>query len=139
MITSIKECYRCKQPRKIWKVHEGKRYCYKCWCHIKFVTDKKKPTNHKSLPSRSSKKIIQDKEYTQLRKAFLLKHPLCQIHIPGICDKFSSEIHHKKGRGEYYLDISTWIACCRNCHSWAETHPEEAKELGFSESRLEEE
>jgi len=25
---------------------------------------------------------------------------------------------------------------CRNCHTWIETHPEDAKTLGLSESRL---
>jgi hypothetical protein len=40
-----------------------------------------------------------------------------------------------KGRGKYHLDTSTWLSVCRNCHDWIEKNPEEAKELGYSQSR----
>ena len=45
--------------------------------------------------------------------------------------------YSKKGRGKYLLDTSTWLSVCRNCHNWIETHPEDAKELGFSISKTE--
>jgi len=43
-----------------------------------------------------------------------------------------------EGRGENHNKISTWLAVCRNCHRWIEENPVEAKELGFSRSRLNE-
>jgi predicted HNH restriction endonuclease len=48
----------------------------------------------------------------------------------------ATDVHHKKGRGKYHLDTSTWLPVCRNCHEWIETHPEDAKELGYSETRI---
>jgi hypothetical protein len=42
-----------------------------------------------------------------------------------------------KGRiGNLLTDTSHFLAVCRQCHSWIEEHPTEAKELGFSKSRL---
>jgi hypothetical protein len=78
--------------------------------------------------------------YTVLRKAFFLepKNQYCHAHLSG-CTGNRQEyltVHHKKGRGKYFLDVSTWLSACFNCHQWIETHPEEAKELGLSESRL---
>lgn len=40
--------------------------------------------------------------------------------------------------GDNYLKMGTWLSVCRSCHAWIETNPLEAKELGFSESRLNE-
>ena len=34
-----------------------------------------------------------------------------------------------------YLDTSTWLPVCRNCHNWIENNPTESYELGFSGSR----
>lgn len=74
-------------------------------------------------------------EYGKKRTAFLIVHPICQARLVG-CTGNATDIHHKAGRGENHLKISTWLAACRNCHAWIETNPAEAKELGFSESRL---
>jgi hypothetical protein len=42
-----------------------------------------------------------------------------------------------KGRsGELLMDSRFFVAVCRNCHEWIENHPVEAKELGYSISRL---
>jgi hypothetical protein len=77
-------------------------------------------------------------EYSRLRDAFLTAKPRCEAKLVG-CTGVSTEIHHKAGRvGDKYLRIGTWLAVCRNCHTWIEINPAEAKELGFSESRLNE-
>lgn len=34
------------------------------------------------------------------------------------------------------LDKSKWLAVCRACHQWIETHPQEAVERGFSIKRI---
>lgn len=74
-------------------------------------------------------------KYSKLRKEFLLKHNICHAKIYK-CSLHATDVHHKKGRGKYHLDVSTWMPVCRNCHMWIETHPEDAAELGFSESKI---
>lgn len=55
--------------------------------------------------------------------------------VEGCCYT-SVDVHHKRGRGKYLLDESTWLPVCRGCHNKIETHPNWAKENGYSESRL---
>jgi len=38
--------------------------------------------------------------------------------------------------GNLLLDITHWLAVCRACHNWIENSPREAKEMGFSVTRL---
>lgn len=83
----------------------------------------------------SNKKQKLDKEYSLLRKKYLSDNPFCEANLPG-CQKYSTDIHHKKGRGEFYLDITTFLSVCRKCHVFIETHPIEAKELNLSINRL---
>ena len=82
----------------------------------------------------STKLAQEQREYSKLRKTWLAEHPMCQAKI-NRCTLRSTDVHHKKGRGKHLLDASTWLSVCRNCHNWIETHPEDAKELGFSISR----
>lgn len=74
-------------------------------------------------------------EYSKRRAAFLVVHSKCQAKLVG-CTGDATDVHHKAGRGENHLVISTWLAVCRSCHRYIEEHPVEAKELGLSESRL---
>jgi hypothetical protein len=42
-----------------------------------------------------------------------------------------------KGRiGNLLTDPKYFLAVCRQCHNWIEEHPKEAKELGYSVSRI---
>lgn len=75
------------------------------------------------------------KKYSQLREEFLKNHPLCEAHLHD-CTRIATDIHHKRGRGKYLLDITTWLSVCRRCHQWIETRPKQAKELGLSDTRL---
>jgi hypothetical protein len=62
---------------------------------------------------------------------------MCEFHIQGICTHNATDVHHAEGRtGDNYLDVSKWKAGCRPCHSWVDTHPKEAIELGFSIKRI---
>jgi len=88
-----------------------------------------------SIRKVSSKMSRINSEYSKLRKEFLLKYPVCHAKIHK-CSLHTTDVHHKKGRGKYHLDVSTWLPVCRNCHMWIETHPEDATELGFSESKI---
>lgn len=83
----------------------------------------------------SSKMSRINTKYSKLRRDFLNEYSMCHAKIYK-CSLYATDIHHKKGRGKYHLDISTWMSVCRNCHNWIEEHPEDSKELGFSESKI---
>jgi hypothetical protein len=82
---------------------------------------------------------MQDREYTVLRREFLAdpKNKCCNAKLPGCTGSNPSNltVHHTRGRGRYYLDVSTWMCACMSCHHWIEEHPEESRELGFTDSR----
>lgn len=137
MKPSLKTCAGCKKPKPIWKRHKGERFCQQCWsCHPDNV--KQKPTvKQKPIPYRSEKRTKEERIYAAERIIFLQEHPLCQFHIPGICTKKSTEVHHMEGRtGDNYLDKTKWKAGCHECHDWATNNPEEAIQLGFSLKRI---
>lgn len=90
----------------------------------------------KPIPVKSAKSRKQDDEYQKKRTAFLIVHSICQAKLVG-CTGNATDVHHMAGRiGENHLNMSTWKAVCRSCHSWIEEHPLEAKELKLSENRL---
>src|SRR6478735_10503790 len=60
----------------------------------------------------SGKKIRENEMYKNSREAYLREHPLCEARINFDCLRQASEIHHRRGRGKYFLDISTWLAIC---------------------------
>lgn len=123
----LKKCAGCEQIKHIWKSHGKEKYCKECWYSID------KP---KSIRPVSKKRQGEMDEYSKKRNIFLIANANCQAKLVG-CTGKSTDIHHKQGRtGDNYLKMSTWLSVCRSCHSWIEEHPEQAKELGFSESRL---
>jgi hypothetical protein len=122
----LKECAGCNQQKYIWKSHGKEKYCKECWYNIE------KP---KSIRPVSKKRRVDIDTYSELRKAFLFIKPNCEAKLVG-CSGKSSDVHHKKGRGDNYLKVGTWLSVCRECHKWIEENPLEAKELGLSVSRL---
>ena len=125
----LKKCAGCDQLKHIWKSHGKEKYCQQCWYSVE------KP---KSISPVSAKRQVEMDTYGKLREAFLVVKSKCEAKLPH-CTGASTDVHHKAGRvGDNYLKIGTWLAVCRSCHGWIETNPLEAKELGFSESRLNE-
>lgn len=124
--TKLKQCAGCKELKHIWKSHGKEKYCKDCWYKLD-------PPKKASPISKKMRETLD--EYGKKRVAFLIVHPTCQARLVG-CTKDATDVHHKAGRGENHLKISTWLAVCRSCHTWIELNPAEAKELGFSESRL---
>ena len=128
-----KLCVGCGKEQYIWKSEGRYKYCKACWL-TKVPTKplnrtplkpSKKPIRHKS-----SKMNALDTVYSKLRKHYLEQYPLCCASLPG-CSKHATDIHHKKGRGKYHNDPTTWIAVCRSCHTLIEEHPKESIELGL--------
>jgi hypothetical protein len=66
----------------------------------------------------SSKRRELNLEYGKRRKAFMLQNPRCQVLGPSgkPCSKPSTDCHHRKGRGKYYLEATTWLSTCADCH-----------------------
>ena len=122
-----KICDDCGKESYIWKNDGRLHYCKPCWL-------KRQPTRFKPV---SDTKRKQDTIYSQLRKEFFNRpeNQFCKARLEG-CTINATDVHHSKGRGKYYLDMTTWKPLCRNCHDVLETAPELAKDLGFSENRL---
>ncbi len=132
-----KLCVGCGKEQFIWKSEGRYKYCKKCWLTkvpTKSLSRKPLKPSKKPIRHKSSKMNALDTVYSKLRTHYLQQYPLCQASLPG-CTKQSTDIHHKKGRGKYHNDPTTWLSVCRSCHDWIETHPIEAQELGFSIKR----
>jgi len=133
MQSKAKPCSQCGKLKLIWKNVGGEKLCKNCWS-CRSGNKGIKPTTKRISP-RSPKRVKLDGEYSKLRVAFLYSNSICQANLPS-CGVHATDVHHSKGRGKYYLDVNTWKALCRSCHSWLELHPTEAKALGFSNNRL---
>lgn len=91
-----------------------------------------------------------DDLYPEVRKRFLDMCITVGAHCPVTGEEISrgSDIHHKKGRQGYadedyrrqgitlLIDARYFLAVSRTGHQWIETHPQEAKSLGYTLSRL---
>mgnify|MGYP003671955367 FL=1 len=132
-----KLCVGCDKEQFIWKSEGRYKYCKNCWL-AKVPT---KPLNRtpikasqKPMRKKSSKMAALDTVYKALRKTYMDKYPLCCARL-DCCTNSSTDIHHKKGRGPYHNDPTTWLSVCRSCHMWIEEHPKESIALGYSIKR----
>jgi len=86
------------------------------------------------IRSRSKKRAKAEREYLKLRKDFLSGNPMCQVKG---CGMPADDVYHRAGRsGDRLTDVSLFLAVCRAHHNYIEDHPIEAKEHGYSLSRL---
>ena len=132
-----KLCVGCEQEQYIWKSEGRYKYCKVCWlAKVPTIKNKRTPIkpSNKPIRKKSSKMTALDTVYIALRKQYLEKYPMCCARLSK-CSLFSSDIHHKKGRGKYHNDPTTWLSVCRTCHDWIETHPTESIQLGYSIKR----
>lgn len=85
----------------------------------------------------SKKRAKENRQYLKLREKFLADNPICQIKVPGICRHEATTVHHSMGRmGLLLIDVRYFKGACLPCHCYVEEHPAEAKEKGWSVSRL---
>lgn len=73
--------------------------------------------------------------YGVMRLRFLAVFTKCQASLRH-CQYHANQIHHKRGRGLYLLDLLTWLAVCPSCHRRIEAEPANARIWGFTEDRL---
>ena len=95
----------------------------------------RKPLARSTVPLRrtpirrvSKKRRMDVVAYSRKRAQFLALHPECQVPE---CSQPSNEVHHMKGRGRFYLAVSTWMACCPYHHRMIHQHPSWARAEGF--------
>lgn len=122
----MKVCEKEGCSSKVW----GKGYCKS---HQYLRTDLKPPKKKQAKIKPVSDKLSKElRMYSKLRKQFLIENPFCAVypHLPA------TDIHHKKGRGKYLNDTSTWLAVSREGHTRIEMFPIEAKENGWSLRRI---
>jgi len=105
------------------KMHQWKRTDRK--------TPKNKPKKRINQYSKKMKGLLAI--YNPRAKVYKEENPYCEAKIPGICQYYTSDIHHKKGRGPYLLLEYTWMPICRMCHTWIDENPTEAREKGLVE------
>jgi len=114
---------------------------------------KKTPIKRKKRLNPVSKKRKKvNKEYMELRDAYLASHPYCEwwlaehgitmeqaivrngfVKVNGRVQSvpLATEIHHRRGRGKYLLDASTWIAVSSEGHRAIHNYPQEAYAKGY--------
>jgi hypothetical protein len=73
----------------------------------------------KPIPKTSAKRKGKLKEYTPLRKQYLLDHPECQIKLIG-CTGKATQIHHCSTSDLDFLNIKTWKSADDFCHNQVE-------------------
>ena len=138
MIVKKKICENCKKLSFIWSSKGGVKLCKQCsYTGVAKLSIIKPTAKAKPIPPRSQKRSKEERLYSAKRVLYLQEHPMCEMHLPGICTKYATEIHHTGGRvGADLLDKTKWKGGCHACHVWVTDHPKEAIELGFSIKRI---
>ena|ERR1051326_6271053 len=114
--------------------------------------ERKERRRFQRIKTASPTKKLEDEIYREKRRAFLAKHPFCQVRVKPdgeiaprysqhpICGEPSGEVHHVRGRGRWYLDEKYWLATGNSftCphHAWITSHGNRAEELGYKEDPL---
>jgi hypothetical protein len=79
------------------------------------------------IRARSKRREREGREYGRLRKEFLAANPHCSV-FPT---EMATEVHHRKGRGRFYLDVSTWLSVSDAGHRFLHDNPAIAREKGW--------
>lgn len=93
--------------------------------------EKLKAWKQRSKPLRkvSDKRKDDLREYKRQKRAYLKKHPRCEVHG---CRKDGEDIHHKRGRiGRLLSDQRWFMTTCRYHHEKIHRNPGWAREMGY--------
>jgi ssDNA-binding Zn-finger/Zn-ribbon topoisomerase 1 len=75
----------------------------------------------------SSSRRIKNADYEKAKaEYFEEKNYQCEI-----CNQAASDLHHKKGRGKFLCDKSSFMALCRPCHTYLHNNVAWARENGY--------
>lgn len=121
-----KKCKTCKKP--FTPFNSLQKYCSKQCEPKKEITAGKA---RKRINPMSEKRKVDAKVYSTLRSVFLESRPECQVKLFDICTGKATDVHHRERRGENYLNVKTFVAACRACHTYIETHPAWSRENGW--------
>ena len=121
--------------------------------HTPLINKKKEKKARKPIKKVAKKRAALNREYMKLRDAFLKRYPYCQWYLAensikledinpngwvragheasGLYPPASTECHHKKGRGKYLLDTSTWMAVSAEGHRAIHANPKLSYERGY--------
>ena len=87
------------------------------------------PKPRKPINKKSERRTKEEREYSKLRKEFLETKMICEVEG---CSNQSCDVHHKKHRsGSLYLDVTYFMAVCRDCHTYIHENPDESYEKGY--------
>lgn len=66
--------------------------------------------------------------YLKKRAEFLRQNDVCQAKVPGVCQYWASDVHHRAGNvGHLLIDEDKFMAVCRLCHGWIGRNVGEAR------------
>jgi hypothetical protein len=114
--------------------------------HVPLVNIPKKKKPKKAIRKVSKKRKPVNAEYMRLREVFLKANPYCQYELMQRFDTWdftkivpqilnfvaaSTEVHHRKGRGKYLLDVGTWMAVSSDGHKAIHNNPKTSYEKGY--------
>ena len=121
-----------KRCSKHYKLHRVEVANFKTQKRAEMKIFLKKPSPIKKI---SDKQLEHLSKYRNLRNEFM-KEKKCEAKLRG-CTITATDIHHAMGRvGDLLIDVSNFVALCRNCHTFIELNPDFAKKNGFSKNRL---
>lgn len=83
------------------------------------------------IPQVSKKRKVEMLQYSVLRTEFLAKKENSTCFIEG-CNKPSTTVEHRAGRGINYLNVETWAGCCLEHNLELENNPELSKKYQLS-------
>lgn len=130
----MNECIQCGNSKV-----ESNGLCASC-AHAIRRAERMTVKEAKPLNKVSDKRGTELRKYALQKKQFML-NKWCAYHGKPC---LPVDIHHQMGRVGFadekeiplLLDVRYWIPVCRQAHEWIEQHSKEAKEQGFSFSRI---
>lgn len=108
----------------------------KAWQQRSQQRQRDNPKPRKRLRYVSQSQAARLKRYKAIRATFLEQHPFCVRCLADGIETPATDVHHVFGRdGDRLFDESNFLPVDRYCHEWLHAHPQEARALGWMQSR----
>lgn len=85
----------------------------------------------KGLRKVSKKQSERLAEYVRAKEKYMEEHKLCEMCFAHGVLSWSTQLHHKKGRGVHIANPMYFSALCQNCHTTIHENPNWARETGW--------